>query len=194
MKIFLALITITPLFLSGCSTVATGTAEATGLSLWHDRRTSNALALDESIELKAAIELNSHDDTRTQCHFNVTAYNGIVLVSGEAPTHRLKEKIITVVRSITGVKLVHNQLTISPPSSFSTRSHDSLITAKVKSALSSGIKDLPGFDATRVKVVTESSTVFLLGLVHKNEGQMTTEIARRESGVKKIVQMFEYID
>lgn len=193
MKIFLALVTITPLFLSGCSTVATGTAEATGLSLWHDRRTSKALAIDESIEIKAAIELNSHDDTRAQCHFNVTAYNGIVLVSGEAPTQRLKEKIITTVRGISGVKLVHSQLTIASPSSFTTRSYDSLITSKIKLALSS-VKDIPGFDATRIKVVTESGIVFLLGLVHKNEGHVTTEIARREEGVKRVVQIFEYID
>lgn len=193
MKIFLALVTITPLFLSGCSTVATGTAEATGLSLWHDRRTSKALAIDESIEIKAAIELNSHDDTRSKCHFNITAYNGIVLVSGEAPTQRLKEKIITMVRAISGVKLVHSQLTIASPSSFSTRSYDSLITSKIKLALS-GVKDIPGFDATRIKVVTESGIVFLLGLVHENEGHVTTEIARREEGVKRVVQIFEYID
>jgi osmotically-inducible protein OsmY len=193
MKIFLALITVAPLLLSGCSTVATGTAEATGLSLWHDRRTSKALAIDESIELKAAIELNSQEDTRTQCHFNVTAYNGIVLVSGEAPTQRLKEKIITMVRSISGVKLVHSQLIIAPPSSFSTRSIDTLTTAKIKSALS-GVKNIPGFDATRIKVVTESGVVFLMGLVHRNEGYVTTELARREERVKKVVQIFEYID
>ena len=66
------------------------------------------------------------------------------------------------------------------------------ITTKVKSSLSN-VKNLPGFDATRVKVITENGTVYLLGLVHKNEGNVATEIARRETGVKQVVKVFEYI-
>ena len=191
MRTFLALIVI-QLLLSGCSTVATGGAEVTGLSLWHDRRTSIALAEDERIELTSSIELNSHNDTSDECHYNVTAYNGTVLVTGEAPTEKLRNKIISIVRVIPGVKIVHNELKIAPPSSFSSRSLDSLITTKVKTALTQ-VKDLPGFDATRVKVITESGTVFLLGLVHDKEGHIASEIARRVKGVKKVVKIFEYI-
>lgn len=179
--------------LAGCSTLMTGGAEVTGLSLLHDRRTSKALINDERIEINAGIELNSSDDTRNECHFNVTAYNGTVLVTGEAPTERLRDKIIATVRTIPGVKLVHNELTIGPVSSFASRSHDTLITTKVKSSLSN-IENLPGFDATRVKVITENGVVFLLGLVHKNEGLVATEIARRETGVKQVVKIFEYIE
>jgi osmotically-inducible protein OsmY len=186
MRTFLAFIII-QLFLSGCSTIATGGAEVTGLSLWHDRRTSIAIAEDERIELTSSIELNSHNDTRYECHYNVTAYNGTVLVTGEAPTKKLQNKIISIVRIIPGVKLVHNELKIAQPSSFSTRSHDSLITTKVKTALTK-VKELPGFDATRVKVITESGTVFLMGLVHDKEGHIASEIARREKGVKKVIK------
>ncbi len=191
MKLFPIL--IIPFLLSGCSTIATGGAEVTGLSLLHDRRSSKAILIDERIEIKAGIELNSTDEIRNKCHFNVTAYNGTILVTGEAPTQSLRKKIIDIVRVIPGVKLVHNELKTAPPSSFTTRSHDTLITTKVKSSLSS-VKNLPGFDATRVKVVTESGIVYLLGLVHKNEGHVATEITRRESGVKQVVKIFEYID
>lgn len=192
MKIFLLLLTLS-FFLTGCSTIATGGAEISGLSLLHDRRTSKMLLNDERIEINAGIELNSHDDIRNTCHFNVTAYNGTVLVTGETPTQRLLDKIISIVRIIPGVKIVHNELQIAQPTSFSIRSNDTLVTTKVKSSLSK-VKNLPGFDATRVKVVTENGTVYLLGLVHKNEGHIATEIARRESGVKKVVKIFEYID
>jgi len=171
----------------------TGGAELTGLSLLHDRRSSNALMHDERIEINAGIELNSYDDTRNECHFNVTAYNGTVLVTGEAPTEQLRNKIISIVRTIPGVKIVHNELRTAPPSNFSARSHDSLITTKVKTSLSN-IKNLPGFDATRVKVITENGVVYLLGLVHKQEGHVATEIARRETGVKKVVKIFEFIE
>lgn len=192
MKIFLALLFFQLFFLTGCSTIATGGAEITGLSLLHDRRSSPAILNDERIEINAGIELNSHDDTRNQCHFNVTSYNGMVLVTGEAPTENLRNKIIAIVRVIPGVKLIHNEIKIAQPSSFSTRSHDTLITTKVKSSLSN-VKNLPGFDATRVKIITENGTVYLLGLVHENEGNIATEIARRETGVKQVVKVFEYI-
>lgn len=193
MKIFLAVF-IFPLLLAGCSIFATGGAEVTGLSLLHDRRTSKALAIDESIEIKAAFELNSHDDTRDLCHFNITSYNGMVLVTGEAPTKQLLNKILSIVRVISDVKLVHNKLVVARPSTYTSRSKDTLITTKVKTSLSRNIKNVPGFDATRVKVITENSVVYLLGLVHKNEGYVATEIARRESGIKKVVQVFEYIE
>jgi len=189
----LVLAVVFQLLLSACSTIATGSAEVTGLSLLHDRRTSEALLVDERIEITASYELNSRDDTRKECHFNVTAYNGLVLVTGEAPTAKLRDKIIALIQVIPGVKLIHNELKVAPLSSFATRSHDTLITTKVKSSLSN-IKNLPGFDATRVKVITESGTVFLLGLVHKNEGATATEITRRTSGVKQVVQVFEYIN
>lgn len=183
---------ITQILLTSCSTLATGGAEVTGLALWHDRRTSQALAEDERIEIAAALELNSRNDMRSKCHFNVTAYNGVVLVTGETPTEQLRNKAISTVRVISGIKLVYNELTIAQPSSFATRSYDTLITAKIKSALTN-VKDIPGFDATRIKVITESGVVFLLGLVHKSEAQVATEIARREHGVKRVVKLFEYI-
>ncbi len=179
--------------LSACSILAISGAEITGLSLLHDRRTSDVIIKDEAIEISATIKLNSEEDIRNQCHFNVTSYNGRVLVTGEAPSENLRNKIISIVRTIKGVKLVFNELTIAPPSSLKTRSYDTLITTRVKTALSK-VKNLPGFDATRVKVITESGIVYLLGLVHKNEGHVATEITRRETGVKKVVKIFEYIE
>jgi osmotically-inducible protein OsmY len=189
----LFLLYILMLLNSGCSTIATGGAEVSGLSLLHDRRTSEALLVDERIEINAGIELNAHDDIRDQTHFNVTSYNGRVLVTGEAPTEQLRDKIIGLVRVISGIKLVHNEMVIAEPSTYASRSKDTLITTKVKAALSK-VRNLPGFDATRVKVVTENGVVYLMGLLHQKEGNVATEIARREEGVKQVVKIFEYIN
>ena len=184
---------IAQLLLSGCSTIATGSAEITGLSLLHDRRSSESILTDERIEISSSIDLNSNKETRSKCHFNITAYNGMVLITGEAPTDKLRNKIVSIVRIIRGVKLIHNEIQIAPLSSLSTRSHDTLITTKVKSSIST-IKNLPGFDATRIKIITESGVVYLLGLVHKSEADAATEMARKETGVKKVVKIFEYIN
>jgi len=178
---------------NACTTVATGAAEASGLSLLHDRRTSEALMRDEKIEIDAGIELNADDDIRDKTHINVTAYNGIVLVTGEAPTAALRDKIIDIIRTIPGVKIVHNEIALAEPSPLSSRAHDTLLTTKVKSAISE-IRTIPGFDATRIKVVTENGVVYLMGLVHRNEGYVAGEMARRVNGVKQVVKIFEYID
>ena len=50
------------------------------------------------------------------------------------------------------------------------------------------------FAANYVKVTTENSTVYLLGLVTHKEGDDAVEIARSISGVKTVVKIFEYID
>jgi len=181
------------LMLSGCSSIGHNLAEITGLSFLHDRRDSAAIALDEGIEDRAIIELHALDDVKARSHFNITSYNGKVLVSGEAETEAIREKIIANVRIISGVKLVHNEMAVSPLSSMQSRSEDALLTIKVKDALA-GIKGKPGFDATRVKVVSENKVVYLMGLVHEQEGLAAAKTVQQVEGVKKIVAVFEYID
>jgi osmotically-inducible protein OsmY len=178
---------------NACTTIATGAAEATGLSVLHDRRTSEALLRDEKIEIDAGIALNADDEIRDKAHINVTAYNGIVLVTGEAPSESLRTKIISIIRTIPGVKIVHDEIVIAQPTPITSRSYDTLLTTKVKSAISE-IRNIPGFDATRIKVVTENGVVYLMGLVHPNEGYVAGEMARRVNGVKQVVKIFEYID
>lgn len=193
MRLLVLLIFVVP-FLSGCSSiVATGSAEATGLALLHDRRDSDAILVDEGIEIQADIERNKHKVLRNNTHINVTAYNGRVLVTGEATHKQLRNQIINQVRSARGVKLVHDEIAIAQKSSFSSRSNDAFITTKVKTALTQ-IKHIPGFDATRVKVVTEKSIVYLMGLLYEKEGKTAIEKARHVKGVRKVITVFEYIN
>jgi osmotically-inducible protein OsmY len=46
---------------------------------------------------------------------------------------------------------------------------------------------------TNIKVVTENSEVFLMGLVEQNEGNKAVDIARNISGVAKVIKVFEYL-
>ena len=45
---------------------------------------------------------------------------------------------------------------------------------------------------TQIKVVTEDSTVYLLGLVKKPQAAQAASVTRQVSGVKKVVKLFEY--
>lgn len=179
--------------LSGCAAVAAGGATAAGYGMLHDRRTSGAYLKDEGIEMRASMKLGEDVDITEQAHVNITSYNGTVLLTGEAPTQELRDKIVSVVSMVSGVKVVYNELVVAEPSSLTSRSRDSLITSKVKTSLV-GIRDLPGFDATRVKVVTENGTVYLMGLVSKKEADAAAEKARWVNGVKRVAKVFEYID
>ncbi|MGR9114163.1 MAG: BON domain-containing protein [Gammaproteobacteria bacterium] len=179
--------------ISGCSTLATGGAEVTGLSLLHDRRNSETILLDERIELSLGAKIREQSDLYDKTHVNATSYNGIVMLTGEAQEEPLRNRVAELARTTAGVKKVHNFMDIDTPSSFSTRTNDTLISGKVKSAIST-INHIPGFDATRIKVVTEKGIVYLMGLVHKNEANIATEMARREPGVRKVVMVFEYLE
>ncbi len=191
MKRFLLLpLLVHSLLIGGCATITTGGAELTGLSLFNDRRSRDAILTDEAIEDNAAAKLNANYDLRDKCHFNITAYNGIVLVTGEAPKEEFRDRIIAIVRIIPNVKLVHDKLAIANPSPLNFRANDALITGKVKTALT----QIPEFDSSWVKVITEKSTVYLMGLVHRNEGAAAIEAARQQSDVKQIITVFEYLD
>ena len=52
--------------------------------------------------------------------------------------------------------------------------------------------DLPGFDPTRVKVVTEDAVVYLMGLVSPEEGEASAEQVRFVPGIKRVVKLFEH--
>jgi len=181
------------LMLTACASVGHNLAELTGLSFLHDRRDSVAIATDERIEDSAIVALHQFDDVKEKAHVNITSYNAKVLVTGEAETEEILERVIANIRTISGVKIVHNQLLIAPLSTVRSRSEDSLLTIRVKDALAE-IDNMPGFDATRVKVISEKQIVYLMGLVHEEEGLAAAKKVQQVDGVKKIVTVFEYID
>jgi osmotically-inducible protein OsmY len=179
------------LVLSGCAPVVVGGA-ATTASVAHDRRTTGSVVEDQAIEIRIHNRLNEDTEIDQQTHINVTSYDGIVLLSGEAPSEALRSRAGQIARDTEKVRRVHNEIQIAAPSSMMTRSSDSWITTKVKSSLF-GVK-IEGFDPTTVKVVTENGTVFLMGLVSKAEAEAATTYARGVSGVQRIVKLFEYLD
>jgi osmotically-inducible protein OsmY len=179
--------------IGACSTAPTNVEEITEQSLLQDRRTREAILIDKNIEIEAYSELNSEDNLVNQCHFTITAYNGAVLITGEAPNEELKKKIIAIVQVIPNVKLIHDNLTIDYPSDANSRANDQLITETVKVALSQ-IKTMPDFDPAMIKVITENKIVYLMGLVHRDEGTVVINVTKLQPGINQIVTVFEYID
>ncbi|HED52369.1 MAG TPA: BON domain-containing protein [Gammaproteobacteria bacterium] len=181
----------TTLLLNACVPLVVGGA-ATTASVAHDRRTTGSVVEDQSIKLRIRNALNKDPELSKQAHINITSFNGIVLLSGEAPTSAMHKRAGDIARRAEKVRRVHNELQIAAPSSMMSRTSDSWITTKVKSSLLA-IKQ-KGFDPTRVKVVTENGTVYLMGLLTRSEADAVTEEARKNKGVQRIVKLFEYLD
>jgi osmotically-inducible protein OsmY len=182
---------ITIVTLSGCAgaVIVGGTAASAA----HDRRTLGSFVEDQNIELKAGGAISNNEELNKNTHINVTSYNGIVLLTGEAPTPAMRGKAEDIVKKIEKVRRVHNEITIASPSALGSRTSDTWITTKVKTSLLN-IKTHEGFDPTRVKVVTENGTVFLMGLIRRSEANDVVDVVRKVKGVQRVVKVFEYID
>ena len=185
----LALIAVLGLLpqLQGCVEMAVVGAGATALAL-DDRRSAGAQTEDKEIDLRGEARINERFGDKV--HINVTSFNRNVLLTGETPDAAAKAQIEKIVREITNVRGVVNEIQILGASSYSARGNDSYITSKVKARF---IDSGRAFSANHVKVVTESSVVYLLGLVTRAEAEAAVEIARTTGGVQKVVRVFEYI-
>jgi osmotically-inducible protein OsmY len=173
--------------ITACVPVVVGGAAAGG-AMAADRRSSGAYIEDQEIELKASKAID--DSLKSNVHANVTSYNRRVLITGEVSNEANKAKAESLVKPIQNVNSINNQLVIGANTTLGTRSNDAYITSKVKTYFLTANK----FSANLVKVVTENSTVFLLGWVTQKEADDAAEIASGVSGVNKVVKVFEYID
>ena len=171
----------------GCAPLLIGGAAATGAVVATDRRTSGTMLEDENIELKAADRIRAR--FKDSVHVNSTSYNRMLLLTGEVPDAAAKAEVERIARGVEQVRGVYNETIVAGASSMTGRSNDSIITSKVKGRFLDS-----KFNALHVKVVTENSVVYLMGLVKKQEAADATEIARTTSGVQKVVRVFEYID
>jgi osmotically-inducible protein OsmY len=173
--------------LTACFPIIAGTA-ATGGAMAADRRSSGMYIEDNEIELKA--ENRANKELGDNIHVNVTSFNRTVLITGEAFNQESKAKVEEIVRAIPNIKNVTNEMVIAPRSSFGGRSTDAFITSKVKARMVPDHQELVSY----VKVLTESSVVYLMGIVSHKEADIAVDIARGTEGVEKVVKVFEYTD
>ena len=152
----------------------------------NDRRTSGTQIDDEGIDLRASNRIS--DRYGDKAHVNVTAFNRSVLLTGEVTNEATKAEIEKLVSGVTNVRGITNDVAVAGSSALTARANDSYLTSKVKARF----VDANYFNPFHVKVVTENSTVYLLGIVTEQEAKLATDIARTTGGVRKVVRLFEY--
>lgn len=172
--------------LQGCVAVVVGGA-VMGTLAATDRRTFGAQTEDKAIVLKGEVAIKRV--LGDAAHVNVNSFNRLALLTGEVADEQARMAAEKEVRAIQGVMAVQNEILVSGLSNFSARSSDALITTKVLASFVD-TKDLYG---SAFKVVTEASTVFLMGRVTHREGDLAARVAAGVNGVRKVVKVFEYI-
>ncbi|MDH5433145.1 MAG: BON domain-containing protein [Gammaproteobacteria bacterium] len=174
--------------LTSCSALVISGA-ATGVDSSQDRRTLSTQIQDEKNELSAIKSLLSEEHIRSNSNISVVSFNNIILIIGQANTEELKQEISDKLREIVKVGRIFNQIRVAEPTGFSDRRYDDYLTTKIKSSMLFA-SDLP---SSKIKVVTENSEVFLMGMVTRTEAKLATDIARKTAGVTKVITLFEYI-
>ena len=187
MKLFkLISVSLLTLSLSGCAGIFIAGA-ATTANLVTDTRTTKQIWNDNNIEFEVAAITNKQP-YRGNVRITASSYRGSVVLMGQATTDSERRAFENQAKEVAGVESIHNQVRVKEPLTISAISNDSWITTKVKSALLANA-DLNGI---KVKVITEDSEVFLLGLVSREHADIATEVARNVSGVKQVIRAFEY--
>jgi osmotically-inducible protein OsmY len=177
---------IASLALSACVPALFAVGVGAGALVATDRRSAGAQVDDEAIELKIAG--NATQRWGDRAHLNVTSFNGLVLLTGEAPTPDVQDEISATARSTPRVRSVQNEMVVGPVTDLGARTTDTYITSKVKTRLVDAQKVSP----THVKVVTERGVVYLMGIVTRDEAAAASAVAATTSGVARVVKVFEY--
>lgn len=173
-------------WLNGCvpAVVAAGAASAAVIA--GDPRTTGTQLDDQSIEFKVTTEAGTRYGN--DVHLNVTSYNGVVLLTGEVPSAVIQDEITNLAKAQDKVRIVHNEMVIGPVTDLGARTNDTFITSKVKTRL---LED-DQVRAIYVKVVTERSVVYLMGIVPKALGDAAAQTTATTEGVTRVVKVFEY--
>jgi osmotically-inducible protein OsmY len=172
--------------LDGCAPAVIAVGVGYGAVVANDQRSTGAQLDDQTIEIKVTTTAGGR--WGNEVHLNVTSYNGIVLLTGEAPSTIAQDEITKIAQTTDRVRTVQNEMVIGPVTDLGARTNDTYITSKVKTRLLEDEK----LKALYIKVVTERSVVYLMGIVPRPEGEQAAQVAATTSGVARVVKVFEY--
>lgn len=176
------------LSLQGCIFVAGAAAGAAAIAAVYDHRTIEKIMTDTDISNQVIHRIRRVPMLATESHIEVAVFNRVTLLTGETPNPAWREQAEAIAQSTKGVTRVYNQITIEGPTSSLTRTSDSWITTKIKTQMLA-TEDLK---SGNIKVVTENGVVYLMGLVKPEQAEIAVDVARRVSGVQKVVKVFQY--
>lgn len=176
--------------LSGCIGEAAVPVSVGGSWFNHDRRTASTIIDDQAITVRANLAIAKDKKVWKESHISTLSYNSTLLLVGQTRSEINKKQIENLVKPLTGIGNIYNQISVGEPIPMQKRACDTWITTQVKSRIISN----RNIGINRVKVITENSVVYLMGKLTKDEEELTIDMARRVPGVKQVVTIIEPMD
>ncbi|MDM8545968.1 BON domain-containing protein [Candidatus Venteria ishoeyi] len=196
MKKFIAVfcLILVNLSLQGCGTLAVGTALfATGAAatrVFTDRRSAEISELDDNIIQAIQTALEKDKTVATQARIKFLSYNRIVLLAGEAPSDAVRQQAIKqILDHVPNIRKIHNEIHIAPLLSQESREYDSNLRIRITAAL----VGKQFFNASHVHMTLSNRTVYVMGLLSREEADAAIDTIRRVDGVKKVIPLIEYV-
>lgn len=188
--ILLSALLVSSMLLSACSPIVQGvTAVSSVLTVANDRRSAGTILDDKTLHIR----LNNiiKDDVMLDgTHVNLMIYDGVVLMTGEAPSVELKLRLEKRIKSKSSqIARLVNEVAVMPTSSYISRTKDSLIALQVEALF----QNQEVFHPAHVRVLTERKTVYLMGAVTKREAEHATNQAAKAKNVTKVLRLFNYL-
>lgn len=185
----ISLLCISGVLFSGCAEVINVTTSKP-IEMKAGTRTLGAKLSDSEIETAAKVNIKKADPQLEHAHINIDSFNGIVLLTGQVGSEELRNLAADTVYQLNPVRELHNELVVAEPTNFSQRSLDSWISTKVKTQLLANSE----IRSSNVHFITEMKTVYLMGLVTREEADRIVDKVSHISDVQKVVKVFEYLD
>ncbi|EBS2928702.1 osmotically-inducible protein OsmY [Salmonella enterica subsp. enterica serovar Hvittingfoss] len=165
--------------LSGCAPAAVLITSATVTARTAADPRSTGRQIDDGTLALLVSHTISEAGLSPLARVTATVYQGDVLLTGEVPDDATRQAATKAVSSVAGVRHIWNEtrtgITISTGQKISDTWLASDIRVKLLLCNDTRLSD--------VKVITENSEVFLMGLVTPEEGQRVADMVSRVSGV-----------
>ena len=159
----------------------------------HERRSTGTVINDQSLEYDVISNIRNDPSFSEADHIKVEVHLGVVLLAGETVSEENKALATQLAERPRLTERVVNDLKVGERIGFGGKLDNSWLSTKVNSILVTK-NPLPGNDAARIKVVSSQNTVYLMGIVTREEGDIIAEIVRNIGGVEKVVKIFDYPD
>ncbi|KXS38822.1 MAG: transport-associated protein [Halomonadaceae bacterium T82-2] len=175
--------------LGGCSVVnevATPAPQGEDYST----RTPGMKVEDENIESKIHDAMARTDARLSDARIGVNSYNGVVLLFGQVPSQELKDKAESIARDTRQVRKVYNELTVAANLPLGQRLKDDWLETRAQAEMAAN----KGIDSRHVEVIAENATLYLMGMVTRDEAQRIVNEVSNISGVQRIVKIFDYLN
>jgi len=174
--------------LQGCLGPAVVSAGIGAAMMAEDPRTAGVIVDDRIIVSKLSSRIKDKYPDKAKIH--VTSYNNVVLLTGQVSEESIKDDLQMMVLETQSVRDFKDETVVGEFSTFREFTKDGAIKTQVVSLLTRS-KDVR---IVRVSTTVDNGTVYLMGLVTRDEGETAAQIAASVKNVAKVVKIFEYVD